>query len=72
MPSKPVDFKERNVRRALRAADKEGLVVRGYEILPSGLIRVLTAPSGQTAPSGCQEIDRDTNEWDADYGKPAA
>lgn len=71
MPSKPVDFKERNVRRALRAADKEGLVVRGYEILPSGLIRVLTAPSGQAAPSS-QEIDRDVNEWDADYGKPAA
>jgi len=47
MPSKPVDFKERNVRRALRAADKEGLVVCGYEILPSGLIRVLTAPPGK-------------------------
>ena len=44
MPSKPCDFKERNVRRALRAADKEGLLVRGYEISPSGLIRVLTAP----------------------------
>ena len=65
MPSKPVDFKERNVRRALRAADKEGLVVRGYEILPSGLIRVLTGPSDQKVE------DPNANEWD-DYGKPAA
>jgi hypothetical protein len=69
MPTKPVDFTERNVRRAVRAALKEDLVVNGYEIMRNGTIRVLTAPSGQAAPS---ETDRDTNEWDADYGKPAA
>jgi hypothetical protein len=45
MPAKKsVDFKERNVRRALRAADKEKLIVSGYEITRDGTIRVLTVP----------------------------
>ena len=46
MPTKPVDFTERNVRRAVRAALKEDLVVSGYEIMRDGTIRVLTAPPG--------------------------
>jgi len=72
MPTKPVDFKERNSRRALRAARKEGFIVTGQEFLPDGTFRLLLAePSGQAPPSS-QEIDRDVNEWDADYGKPAA
>lgn len=71
MPSSRVRFRETEARRALRAASKEGLVVGSVDILPDGTIRVLTAPSGQAAPSG-QEIDCDTNEWEAKYGKPGA
>ena len=44
MPYNPVAFKERDLRRAVRAADKEGLIVSGFEIGPDGTIRVLTAP----------------------------
>ena len=32
MPYNPVAFKERDLRRAVRAADKEGLIVSGFEI----------------------------------------
>ena len=44
MPYNPVAFKERDVRRAVRAADKEGLIVSGFEIEPDGTIRIHTAP----------------------------
>ena len=72
MPAKPVVFKERTSRRALRAARKEGFIVTGQEVLKDGTFRLLFGErSGQAAPSG-QEIDRNANEWDAHYGKPAA
>ena len=60
MPSSPVAFKERDVRRAVRAAAKEKLVVSGFEIGPDGTIRVLTAPSDQ------QIENHDMNEWNRD------
>jgi len=44
MPYNPVAFKERDLRRAVRAANKEGPIVSGFEIGPDGTIRVLTAP----------------------------
>jgi hypothetical protein len=56
MPTKPVDFTERNVRRALRASVKEGFVVSGYEIMRDGTIRVLTVPPG--TKSHDSELDK--------------
>jgi hypothetical protein len=44
MPYNPVAFKKRDVRRAVRAAAKENLVVRDVEIEPSGVIRIHMAP----------------------------
>jgi hypothetical protein len=44
MPYSPVAFKERDLRRAVRAALKEDLVVNGFEIEPSGTIRIHMAP----------------------------
>jgi hypothetical protein len=44
MPYNPVAFKERDLRRAVRAAGKEGLIVSGFEIEPSGTIRIHMAP----------------------------
>jgi hypothetical protein len=49
MPTNPVRFTENDVRRALRSAVKESLIVSGYEVLKDGTIRVLTAPSAQSA-----------------------
>jgi hypothetical protein len=61
-----VQFKERSARRAIRAARKEGLAINSVEIGPDGTIRVLARASDQ------QIEDREVNEWDRDYGKPAA
>jgi hypothetical protein len=61
-----VQFKERSARRAIRAARKEGLAINSVEIAPDGTIRVLARASDQ------QIEDREVNEWDRDYGKPAA
>ena len=61
MPAKPVDFKERTSRRALRAARKEGFIITGQEVLKDGTFRLLFGgPSGQAAPSD-QEIDPNAN-----------
>lgn len=49
MPTNPVAFKERDLRRAVRAADKEGLIVSGFEIEPDGTIRIHMAPPEQSA-----------------------
>ena len=69
MPQKQFPFKVSTAKRLIGAVQRKGLAVGSVEVRPDGTIRVLAAPPGQAAPS---EIDRDTNEWDAAYGKPAA
>ena len=44
MPYNPVRFTENDVRRAVRAAVKESLIVFGYEVKKDGGILVLTQP----------------------------
>ena len=41
--TKPARFSQADVTRAVKAAEKAGLQVAGYEISPEGLIRVLTS-----------------------------
>ena len=40
----PLTFKERSVRRAIRAVHKEDLAVKRIEIARDGTISVITAP----------------------------
>ena len=56
MPAKPVDFKERNVRRGIRAASKENLIVSEVEIEPDGTIRIHTVPPGKQSQNN--ELDK--------------
>ena len=43
MPKPPVKFKQADVKRAIRAAQSEGLPVTGFEITPEGGLRIMTA-----------------------------
>jgi hypothetical protein len=63
-----VAFKECDVTRALKAAEKAGLTVSGYEVTPEGVIRVLTgaAPAPNAAP-----VD-DYGAWRKPRGERAA
>jgi hypothetical protein len=66
MPAKPVEFRERSVRRILRAALKEGLVAKSATIAPDGTITVsLAEPSDrEVSLDVSRELDDATNEWD--------
>jgi hypothetical protein len=45
-------------------------IVSDFEILPDGTIRIHAAPP--VNPSCNETDDPNVNEWDRDYGKPAA
>jgi hypothetical protein len=68
MPANKVQFRERSVRRIIRAALKEGLVAKAATIAPDGTITVSLAE----APKDKLSVDVDMNEWDAPHGKPSA
>jgi hypothetical protein len=61
-------FKERDLRRAIRAFLKEGLPVQGGCIDRTGNIRVFTGQPEDASPS----LSETKNEWDGDYGPPSA
>jgi hypothetical protein len=67
MPANKVQFRERSIRRIIRAALKEGLVAKSAAIAPDGTITVSLAE----APDRELSVAIDTNEWDKDYGKDA-
>jgi hypothetical protein len=73
MPAKQVQFRERSVRRIIRAALKEGLVAKSATITPDGTITVsLAEPSDrEVSLDVSRELDDATNEWDKAYGKDA-
>ena len=60
-------FKERELRRAIRAFVKEGFLVQGGRIDRDGNIEVKVGRTEKEDSSLPAE-----NEWDRDYGKPAA
>jgi hypothetical protein len=60
MPANKVQFRERSVRRIIRAALKEGLVAKSATIAPDGTITVSLAE----APKDKLSVDVDMNEWD--------
>jgi hypothetical protein len=75
MPANKVQFRERSVRRVIRAAQKEGLVPKSATIAPDGTITVsLAEPSPRELPLDLsRQLDESIkNEWDKAYGKPLA
>ena len=54
---KPVDFKLRNVRRGIRAASQENLIVSEVEIGPDGTIHIHTTPPGE------KSHDTELDKW---------
>jgi hypothetical protein len=67
MPTNPVLFRERAVRRIIRAVAKEGLVAKSATIAPDGTIAVsLAEPSQREVTVDLGDIP---NEWDKAYGK---
>jgi hypothetical protein len=73
VPTNKVQFRERSVRRIIRAAQKEGLVPKSATIAPDGTITVsLAEPSHREVSLDLsRELDDITNEWDKAYGKDA-
>jgi hypothetical protein len=68
MPANKVQFRERSIRRIIRAAFKEGLVAKAATIAPDGTITVSLAE----APKAELSIAIDDNEWDQPDGKRPA
>jgi hypothetical protein len=60
-------FKERDVRRAIRAFLKEGLPVQGGRIDRNGNIQVFTGK-----PEDAPPVSETGNDWDQKYGPPSA
>ena len=74
MPKNIVLFKERTLRRALRAVQKEGLVPKAVTVAPDGTMSVSFAEPvlPEVSPKLDGEIEKFESTWDRDYGKPAA
>jgi hypothetical protein len=79
MPANKVQFRERSIRRIIRAALKEGLVAKAATIAPDGTITVALAEPSKGEVSVDVNIHELTkaskdapNEWDEPHGKPAA
>ena len=73
MPTNKVQFRERSMRRVIRAARKEGLVAKSATIAPDGTITVsLAEPSHrEVSLDVSRDIDDIVNEWDK-HVKPKA
>jgi len=75
MPKSVVLFKERTLRRAIRALQKEKLIPKEVKVAPDGTMSVSFAepPPLEVSPELDGEIEKFTESlWDRDYGKPAA
>jgi hypothetical protein len=76
MPKGIVLFKERTLRRAIRAVQKEGLVPKAATVAPDGTMSVSFAeppPCEVSLPELDGELEKFAEStWDRDYGKPAA
>jgi hypothetical protein len=76
MPKGILLFKERTLRRAIRAVQKEGLVPKAATVAPDGTMSVSFAEP--VLPEvNLPELDGELEKfvestWDRDYGKPAA
>ena len=67
VPTNKVPFRERSIRRIIRAAQKEGLVAKSAAIAPDGTVTVSLAEPSQREVS--VDIGDIPNEWDQAYGK---
>jgi hypothetical protein len=73
MPTNKLPFRERSVRRVIRAAQKEGLVAKSATIGPDGTITVsLAEPSRREVPLDLsQKIDDLVESERAKWGDDA-
>jgi hypothetical protein len=51
MASKPLTFRERDLRAAIHAVEKSGKQIHGIEVARDGTIRILTTPPFKAAES---------------------
>jgi hypothetical protein len=74
MPKSIVLFKERTLRRAIRAVQKEGLIPKAATVAPDGTMSVSFAepPLCEVNPELGDTEKFVESMWDRDYGKPAA
>jgi hypothetical protein len=76
MPTGKIQFRERSVRRVIRAAQKEKLVAKSVKIEPDGTITLSLAerPRSEVPLDLSREIDDLAVEsgWDKKHDKPAA
>jgi hypothetical protein len=70
MPTGKIQFRERSVRRVIRAAQKEHLVAKSVKIEPDGTITLsLAEPARAEVPLDLSRVDEiGENEWD-NHGK---
>lgn len=66
MPTGKVQFRERSVRRVIRAAQKEKLVAKSVKIEPDGTITLSLAerPRSEIPLDLSRDIEAIENEWD--------
>jgi len=77
VPTNKVQFRERSVRRFIRAAHKEGLVAKSATMTPDGTITIQLAEPTHREVS--LDLSRDIDDiveserakWDKAYGKNA-
>ena len=67
MSRAPSDFRETNVKRAVRAVEAAGKSVRGVRFDKDGFT-VLTGPVENDSGNAMNETNG-TNEWDEKYGQ---
>jgi hypothetical protein len=72
MPKNIVLFKERTLRRAIRALQKEKLVPKAATVAPDGTLTVSFAEPPRPVSPELPGIEEFVSTWDRDYGKPAA
>jgi hypothetical protein len=66
MPANPVQFRERSLRRIIRAVLKEGLVAKSATYTPDGTITLSLAEplDREVSLTVSRELNDATNEWD--------
>ena len=66
MPTGKIQFRERSVRRVIRAAQKEKLFAKSVKIEPDGSITLSLAerPRSEIPLDLSPDIDEIENEWD--------
>jgi hypothetical protein len=68
MSRRPCNFRESDVRRAIKAAASTGMAIAAVEIGAQGEIRIVAGKSG-SQPSGLDELDRELAAFEGRHGQ---